>query len=118
MKCVQTPITFLSSQSMGSTFTSASINALETDVLGIQINYTGSPVGVFTVQGSVDNVNFATLPFSVNGTVVTSFTVPASTSPILLDLVTGSLVYIQVVYTFTSGTGTFSVITTKKRLGD
>lgn len=92
---------------------------MEVDVCGIQINYTGSsPVGAFSVQASNDNVSFATIPLSVNGTVVTSLAVPASSSPIVLDIITGSLCYLQVVYAFTSGTGTMTIITTKKRLGD
>lgn len=118
MKAVQAPVILVSAQSLGASFTSSTINVIETDVLGLQLNYTGSPVGTLEVQASQDNVNFATLPLSVAGTLVTSLTLPTDPSPLLLDIVSGSLSYVRVVYTRTSGSGSITIYTSKKRLGD
>jgi len=118
MKCVLSPQVVVAGQSMASSYTTKTLDCEQADVAGFQINFTGSPVGSFSVGGSQDGTNFATLPLAVNGSVVTSIAVPANTSPILIDLVTNSISYLQVVYTASSGTGSMTIYQTKKRVGD
>lgn len=82
------------------------------DNIGVQLEWSGSPVGNFQVQVSIDynqdyqgNVLNAGnwVPLQLNG----SQNVPTSVgSPILLDLNQLSPPWIRVVYTRTSGSGT------------
>lgn len=82
------------------------------DNVGLQLVWTGSPVGTFAVQVSLDQINWATIPASAfNGT----YPVPGTTtSPGYLDLNQLSASYIRVVYTRTSGTGTLNVLMAAK----
>jgi len=98
------------------TLTSA-VTAIEfLDNIGYQINFTGSPVGTFSVQISADydqdqngNVinagQWITVPVQQNGTSYTL--IPTSLgSPMFLDLNQLSAPFIRLIYTKTSGTGT------------
>ena len=87
---------------------------------GYGVSWTGtSPVGTLAVQvsndyslnaeGAVSNAGtWATLPFSVAGTIVTSLAVTGNTGSIYIDIDTISAYAIRLVYTATSGTGTLS----------
>lgn len=102
------------------------------DDLGIQLNFSGSPVGNFQVQVSADHAQDASSPpnTTVAGNwiplVVTYWTgaafatgtdIPTSLgSPIYLDLALLSAPWIRVVYTKTSGTGTLNAYITGKQL--
>lgn len=123
----------VNAHAMGASFTSQAYEILEIDVEAIQVNYSGSPVGTFKVQGSVDYKenylpdgtvqvlaagNWADLPFVVAGVVVTSVAVPGNASPIIFDMGDSGIPFIRLVYTFTSGSGTFSAFVSGKRLGD
>jgi hypothetical protein len=130
MKLVLAPQHFVKAQDLTSNYTTPVINALEEDIVGIQLNYTGSPVGAFAVQGSIDyqtdpssgNVvnpgNWANLFVMVDGSPVSTIPIPAATSPILIDLQSGSIPSIRVVYIATSGDGTLDGYVTCKRIGD
>lgn len=126
MKAVVAPVQFITSQSMTTSFTSSVLKALEWDVLAIQINYTTgtSPVGTYKIQGCVDYLltggTWSDLYFSLaeNTTLVNSLAVPASTSPILINIQTKGIPFYQVVYTAVSGTAIASGFFTAKRIGD
>lgn len=87
------------------------------DNIGIQINFSGSPVGNFQVQVSMDynqdvngNVidagNWIAVPFPAP---VSSINLPTSVgSPIYIDLNQLSAPWIRLTYTATSGSGTLN----------
>jgi hypothetical protein len=118
MKLVLKPVKFIAAQSMGADFTAALPSTLQVDLVGIQLNYTGSPVGVIEVQGSLDNVNFSSLYLNVNGNPATNIAIPTNTSPIAIDLYGSAMPYLRIKYTRTSGTGSMDGFVTYKRLGD
>lgn len=128
MKLVLKPAHIISAQSLGASFTSSAMPVTQSDILGIQINYTGAPVGAFSVQASLDHAqdaqgniqvagNWADVYLSVNGATTSSIAVPAGTSPILIDIYGPSMPYFRLVYTRTSGTGTADVYLGAKRIG-
>lgn len=98
------------------------------DNVGIQINFTGAPVGIFQVEVSADhaqdlNENVTVigqwtpilLSYKSGGVMVTENFVPTSVgSPIYLDLNQLSAPYIRLVYTRTSGTGVMDAFITAK----
>ena len=98
------------------------------DDIGVQIQWIGSPVGVFAVQVSADyaqdaegNVTNAgqwtPLVFSylVSGTPTQANSIPtAAGSPIYLDLTLMSAPWVRTVYTKSSGTGTLTAYITGK----
>lgn len=102
--------------------TSTVTNITYLDDIGLQFNWTGSPVGTFQVQVSADHAqdfnnnvtvagNWIPLTFTYyNGTAfVTSTTLSTSLgSPYYLDLALLSAPWIRVVYTMASGSGTLN----------
>lgn len=97
------------SQSLAATSTSLSQNIDEIRSYCISAVITGSPVGSLQVKGSNDNINFGNVPgsqftiaISAAGTYLISDTLPAYS-------------YVQLVYTFTSGTGSISATINAKR---
>lgn len=100
------------------------------DNIGIQLNWTGAPVGNFAIQVSADHNQ------DMNGNVVvagnwspilvtywtgsasaTGVSIPTTVgSPIYVDLNQLSSPYIRVVYTRTSGTGTLNSFITAKEV--
>lgn len=117
MKTVLTPAKFMAAQSMGASFVAMCPTVQQADVVGLQLNYTGSPQGTIEIQGSVDGVNFTALYLTVNGVSGSSIAIPANTSPIVIDLYGSSIPNLRVVYTRTSGTGSVDGFITYKRLG-
>lgn len=112
----------------------SSVTAIQyLDDVGIQLNFSGSPVGNFQVQISADYAQDLSSPPNVTNTgnwiplVVTYWTgttfatatdIPTSLgSPIYFDLALLSSPYIRVVYTKTSGTGTLNAFVTAKMVG-
>lgn len=110
--------------------TSPVTNIAYLDDIGIQFNWTGSPVGGFQVQVSADyaqdnngNVtnagNWVPLTFTYfNGTSnVTATSIPTSVgSPIYIDLALLSAPWIRAVYTNVSGSGTLNAFITAKAI--
>lgn len=80
--------------------TSSIIDASYLDNICLQMAWTGSPIGTFSVQGSLDKTNW------------TQFATGDCTagSPSLFDLNQLSFPYVRVVYTKGSGTGTLNVL--------
>ena len=93
------------------------------DNIGYQIDYSGSPVGTFSVQVSADynqdyqgNVmnagSWVTVPVTYwNGTTfVDSTTIPTTvSSPVFVNLNQLSAPWVRVVYTFASGSGSLNI---------
>lgn len=84
---------------------SAETSVRSVDEMGIELSFTGSPVGVFTVEGTVSGNVWVTLAFQdPSGALVTS--VPTAGAPHLISLIGYPYDKIRVRYTRTSGTGT------------
>ena len=111
-KNVLLPYRFIVAASMGADITSNPTNIQYTDNAAVQLNFTGTGVGVFSVEGSVDHaVNSMTNLQTVVGNwiPVTLDPVPVASGvdgQILIDMKELSFPWIRVVYTRTSGTGT------------
>jgi hypothetical protein len=96
-------------QDMSLTSTSSIMNIMEAKGYCIQALYTGAPVGTLQVQGSNDGVNFINVPGS-------QFTVAVSAAgESLITDPTPFYAFVQLVYTFTSGTGSLSALINAKR---
>lgn len=103
------------------------------DDVGLQLNWTGSPVGTFQIQVSLDYNQDASSPPNVTNTgnwvaltltywngadFVTDTEIPTSVgSPIYLDLALLSAPWIRAVYTKISGSGTLNGYLTAKQFG-
>lgn len=104
-----TPISIVTNGDMSTASITSIVPPIQwQDNVGLQMVWTGSPVGAFAVQVSMDQSNWATIPSSAfNGT----YPVPGTTtSPGYLDLNQLSAPYIRVVYTRTSGSGTLNIL--------
>lgn len=124
------PIIIAGDMSLGS-LTSIVTEISYLDNVGIQLQWTGSPVGSFEVQVSADYeqndvgrgvinpgqwVSLAVTYFAA-GQLTTSTTIPTSAgSPIYIDLTQLSAPYIRVVYTSASGSGILSGFITSKMI--
>lgn len=104
---------FIKNQSMAATFTSNPVEVMNQDNVGIQLNWTGTPTGAFTFQvsndyaqdsfGNVQNVgNWITLP------VTPAIAAAGSGDVAFVDLNQTGALYVRVVYTRASGTGTLN----------
>ena len=93
-------IDIFSSADMSGTLTSQSVPVQYESNIGIQLVFTGSPTGTFTVQASNDNLNWETMTFS-EGAISAS----GSGSSHALSVKGFGFKWIRVVYTFSSGTG-------------
>ena len=118
MKMVLNPVKFVNAQALTGNFNSSAINVLQSDVVDIQCNYTGSPSGTLTIQGSLDGVNYAAIPFQSGTSVVTSLTLPTATSPILVNIINAGLKFVRISYTFTSGSGSMDAYISYRRTGE
>lgn len=98
------------------TLTSSITNIQYLDNVGIQANFTGSPVGTLSVQVSIDHAQdeWGNVTTAGNWSQVTSSAV--TSSPVVFDLNQLSAPWIRVVYTKVSGTGTLNVFITGKML--
>lgn len=110
------------------TITSTVSNIQMLDNVGIQLSWTGSPVGTFTIEVSADhaqdeygNVTVAgqwtalTVSYLVSSAVTAASSIPTSVgSPIYVDITQISAPWIRVIYTKTSGTGTLTGYLTAK----
>ncbi len=108
--------------------TSSITNIGQLDNIGIQLSWSGSPVGTFAIEISADhaqdiegNVTVVgqwtplVLTYFTGGVFITSATVPTSVgSPIYLDLTQLSAPWIRVTYTRGSGSGTLNAHITAK----
>lgn len=108
------PFKLVSAASMGASVTSPPVEVKLQDNVGFQMNWTGSPVGTFSFQVSMDyladtngNVvnagNWITLP------VTPAITAAGVPDVAYVDLNQISATYARVVYTRTSGTGSLTI---------
>lgn len=87
------------------------------DNISIQLNFTGSPVGIAAVQVSADHSQdmFGNVTVAGNWVTVSSASMVGG-SPIYFDLNQLSAPFIRVVYTRTSGSGTLNGFISAKML--
>lgn len=129
-KKILAPYQVITNGNMTGNLTGKVTNINNLDNVGVQLNWTGSPVGTFSVQVSADyaqdtqgNVTNAGNWISINitywngSTFTTTSTIPTSVgSPIYLDLDLLSAPWIRVIYTAGSSTGTLNAYVTAKGL--
>ena len=130
-KNVLKPFQTITAGSMAGNLTSQVTTIQFLDNLGLQLDWTGSPVGSFQVQVSADysqdimgNVlnagNWSPIILEyipTGGTLTIATSIPTSVgSPIYVDLNQTSAPYIRVVYTSSSGTGTLNAYITAKEI--
>ena len=124
MKAVLMEKQLLAAQSLAGSFTSTPSQVIESDVAGIQVNYSGSPVGSIEVQISADynpqlqTGNWVSLPFTIAGVTGTTVAIPGNASPVYFDIYGCSMPWVRIKYTASSGTGSMDAFLTYKRLGD
>lgn len=114
------PVLILNSVSMGANITSGAVEVKNQDNIGVQLHWTTSDgVGTFSVQISSDHFedtegnivvagNWVTLPLSP------AITAASANDDAYIDLNQMSAMYMRVIYTRTSGTGTVSAIVVAK----
>jgi hypothetical protein len=120
----------ITNANMSGTITSPVTSIQWLDNIGIQLIFSGSPVGSFSVQvsasysqdleGNVTNTGTwspVLLTYWNGSTAVQGLSIPTSVgSPIYVDLNQLSSPWIQVVYTPVSGTGTLNAFITAKEI--
>ncbi len=97
------------------TVTSTVTNIERLDNIGVQLNWTGSPVGTFAVQVSIDyeqDDQGNVLDAGNWVTIVTAST--AAGSPIMVNLTALSAPWIRTVYTRSSASGTLNAFISGK----
>lgn len=104
-----------------STITSAVTNIQYLDNIGVQLNFTGTPTGNFSVQVSADYAQDSSgnVTNAGNWIALSLSPSPAATgsgSNIYIDITEISAPWIRVVYTKTSGTGTLNGYITGKQI--
>jgi hypothetical protein len=104
-----------------SSITSKVTNILNLDNVGIQLNWSGAPVGTFAIQVSMDYQQDAQGNVTKAGNWVSIALSPAlaaagSGDSAYADLAGLSAPWIRVVYTKTSGTGTLNAFISGKRI--
>lgn|SRR5574343_709044 len=113
------PHQIITSGDMSGDVTSDPTNIQFLDNISIQLNFTGTPTGTFSVQGSLDYQQ--TSPFAkaatgnwIDLTLSPSPAASGSASQILLDLNQLSFPWIRVKYTRSSGSGTLNAFISGK----
>lgn len=102
-------IPIYNAQDMSLSSISTIVNIDEAIGYCIQAIYTGAPVGTLQIKGSNDGVNFTNVPGS-------QFTVAVSAAgSSLISDPSPFYSYVQLIYTFTSGTGTLNANINAKR---
>lgn len=104
---------------MASSITSSAVEIRNQDNIGIQLNWTGTPVGTFAIQISSDHLEDMEGNVQVAGNWVSLPLSPAvaaagSADSAYIDLNQLSAQYIRIVYTRTSGTGSLTGIVVGK----
>ncbi len=110
----------ITAASMGADITSTVTNIQGLDNIGLQLVWTGSPVGDFKIQISIDYAqdNQGNVTNAGNWNDITFSTAPATSagSPIYVDITGISSPWIRVFYDRTSGTGTLNAYIAAKML--
>lgn len=105
------PFHFLINGDMSGNVTSPAVEIREQDNIGFQFNWTGTAVGTFSIQVSVDHKQDGVGNIMAVGTWITlpispSVTAAGSADSAYIDINQISAPYIRAVYTRTSGIGT------------
>lgn len=113
------PTTIFAAVSMATSQTSRVVEIKEQDNIGIQLHWTGSPVGTFDFQISSDHREDINGNVQVAGNWISLALSPAITATgsgddAYVDLNQMSALYMRVVYTAVSGTGTLTGIAVGK----
>lgn len=111
----------ITAASMAGNVTSTVTNIQFLDNIAVQLNFTGTPVGTFTVQVSADYAqdDLGNVTNSGNWIPITLNPVPSAAGTadqIFIDLNQLAAPWIRVVYTRTSGSGTLNSFITGKML--
>ena len=111
-------IQIITAGDMSADITGPATNISYLDNVAIQLNFTGTPTGTFSIQGSLDHKeyngqivnagNFVPLTFS------STLAASGAAGQILLDLNQLSFPYIRIVYTRTSGSGSLDAYISAK----
>lgn len=116
---VQKTFHWIVAANMASSITSKAQNIQNQDNVGIQLHWAGAPVGTFTIQISSNHVE------TTNGDVVVAgdwvflvlspaITASGSADDAYIDLNQMSAMYVRIIYTRTSGTGTLDAYVVSK----
>jgi hypothetical protein len=100
----------INAQTMTGNLTSTPFNVQDLDNVALQLNFTGTPTGTFSVEVSLDYD--PSVASSGNWVALSLSSTPAasgSANQILLDLSSLGAPWVRVKYTFSSGTGTLNV---------
>ena len=112
-----TPFHVINAQSMGASITGSPTNIQYLDNCSIQLNFTGTPTGSFSIQGSLDHAANALTGVEQTAGNWIEFTGASATGAannILIDLNQLSFPWIRIVYTRVSGTGTLDAYISAK----
>jgi hypothetical protein len=94
------------SASMTQSLVSDAVDLRESTGFSVQLVYTGSPVGTFTLEASNDKLNATPTTWV---TVDNSSTAIAASGNFMINMEKSYFGWVRVKYTFTSGTGTIAV---------
>lgn len=113
------PYKIIDAVSMAASVTSSIAPIQEQDNIGVQLHWTGSPVGAFTIEVSMDHKQDSQGNVQVAGnwislTLDPTITASGSGDDAYIDLNQLSAPYVRVVYTRTSGTGSLTAYITGK----
>ncbi len=117
-------LTSATGQSMAGNLTSLPTQKSGISIINYDVSWTGtSPVGTIEVQAcnslefdgqgnpiNQASANWTNVPFDLNGTTVTSLPVSGNTGGGNINVYGLGAAFVQLVYTFNSGTGTLSAI--------
>lgn len=115
------PVIINGAMASTSTLHSAPVNVEYLDNIGFQANFTGTPVGTFSVEVSADYLQTATgvVQNSGNWIALTLSAVPAAAGAagsIYVDVTQISAPWIRLSYTNTSSSGTLNAFATAKEI--
>lgn len=102
--------------SLGANFTSSPVNIQYLDNIGIQLNFTGTPTGVFYIQISADYQVSQGVVINAGNWVNLNVTASAAGAAdnAYFDITLTSAPWIRIFYSRTSGTGTLNAFLTAK----
>lgn len=113
------PVHVIVATSMATSITSPIVEVRNQDNVGIQMHWTGTPVGTFAFQVSMDHQQDMEGNVTVAGNWITipvspAITASGSADDAYVDINQVSAMYFRLVYTRTSGTGTLDAYVAAK----
>lgn len=104
-----TPFQLIVAQSMAGDVTSSPTNVQWLDNVSIQLNFSGTPTGTFSVQGSLDYKAYpltGVQESAGNWITITTASASGAAGNVLFDLNQLSFPWVRVIYTRSGGSGT------------